>query len=285
MNVLWQHLSDPEYVHVLINPLPVYGLSIAVLALTLALCLRTQRLTIAALVLVFVCAISAWPTYEYGEAAYDRIKAMSDPAGEQWLDEHMARGMKMIWMFYALAGIAAIGIVGIVKWPRLSFAVTVGTLAWGTATLGAGGYIAYAGGHVRHREFRFELPPESRQDAHPHHGDEGATDQGAPPSKPAESEQAKPMDHGNMPGMEPGKSPESKEQPMPHDAAMSPVPPTQEQLEASRLQLEASRLQLEASRKQLEAAEAAKGQTPSPGPAAKPTATPDGHEHKHEPKP
>src|SRR6266403_4591524 len=261
-NLLWQHLSDPEYVHVLINPLPVYGLSIAVLALALALFLRTQRLTIAALVLVFVCSLSAWPTYNYGEAAYDRIKAMSDPAGEQWLDEHMARGMKMIWMFYVLAGVAALSVVGIVKWPRLSLAVTVGTLAWGAATLGAGGYIAYAGGHVRHKEFRFEPPPTPQMSQHEH----SAMDHGETPTKPAESEQAKPMDHSNMPGMEPTKSSESKEEPMPHDSATSPAPPTQDQLEASRLQLEASRLQLEASRKQLEAAEAAKGQTPSPTP-------------------
>lgn len=274
MNILWQHLSDPEYVHVLINPLPVYGLSIAILALVLALFLRTQRLTIAALVLVFVCSMSAWPTYNYGEAAYDRVKAMSDPPGEQWLDEHMTRGMKMIWMFYVLAGVAAIGVVGVVKWPRISFAVTVGTLAWGAATLGAGGYIAYAGGHVRHKEFRFEPPPTPQMSQHEH----STMDHGETPNKPAESENAKPMDHGNMPGMKPSKSPEAKEQPMQHDAA-TPAPPTQEQLEASRLQLEASRLQLEASRKQLEAAEAAKGQTPSPSPAAKPTPTPDGHQH------
>lgn len=273
---IWQHLSDPEYVHVLINPLPVYGLSIALLALALALFMRTQRLTIAALVLVFLCAISAWPTYYYGEAAYDRIKALSDPAGEQWLDEHMARGTKMIWMFYVLAGVAATGVVGIVKWPRIAAAVTVGTLAWGTATLGTGGYIAYAGGHIRHKEFRFEAPPIPQMSEHKH----GAMDHGETSKKPAEGEQAKPMDHGNMPGMEPSQSPAAKEQPMQHDAAMSPAPPpTQEQLEASRLQLEASRLQLEASRKQLEAAEAAKGQSPSPTP--KPTATPDGHDHKH----
>ena len=67
--LLRQHLSDPEYVHVLINPMPVYGLSIGVLALVLALFLRHQRVTIAALVLVFVTALSAWPTYHYGEAA------------------------------------------------------------------------------------------------------------------------------------------------------------------------------------------------------------------------
>jgi hypothetical protein len=278
---LWQHLSDPEYVHVLINPLPVYGLSIAVLALALALFLRTQRLTIAALVLVFVCSISAWPTYSYGEAAYDRVKAMSDPAGEQWLDEHMARGMKMIWMFYVLAGVAAIGVVGVVKWPRISLAVTAGTLVWGAATLGAGGYIAYAGGHVRHKEFRFEPPPTPQMSQHEH----SSMEHGDTPNKPAESVQEKPMDHSNMPGMEPSKSPESKEAPMPHDATVSPAPPTQEQLEASRLQLEASRLQLEASRKQLEAADAAKGKSPSPSPAQTQSPHADGHEHKHEPKP
>lgn len=290
--LLWQHLSDPEYVHVLINPLPVYGLSIAVLALALALLLRTQRLTIAALVLVFICSMSAWPTYSYGEAAYDRVKAMSDPAGEQWLDEHMARGMKMIWMFYVLAGVAAIGVVGIVKWPRLSFAMTVGTLAWGVATLGAGGYIAYAGGHVRHKEFRFEPPPTPQMSQHEH----SAMDH----DKPAESEPAKPMDHASMPGMEPSKSPEAKEQPMQHDAAMSPTPQMEhaeheqmqkpsdrpateeekKQLEASRLQLEASKLQLEASRKQLEATT-----TASPSAAPGTSQSPSPPEHKHDEHP
>src|SRR5438477_7596784 len=111
-----EHLSDPEYVHVLINPLPVYGLAIATLALVLALFLRNQRVIIAALVLVFVSALSAWPTYYYGEAGYDRVKALSDSAGEQWLDEHMARGERLIWAFYILAGVSAIGVVTVVKW-------------------------------------------------------------------------------------------------------------------------------------------------------------------------
>ena len=260
MNVLWQHLSDPEYVHVLINPLPVYGLSIAILALTLALFLRTQRLTLAALVLVFVCAISAWPTYEYGEAAYDRIKSVSDPAGEQWLDEHMARGMKMLWMFYVLAGIAAIAVVGVVKWPRITFAVTAGTLAWGVATLGAGGYIAYAGGHVRHREFRFEPPPTPQMSQHEHSA----------------------MEHGSTPQVEAVRNPETKEPPMQHEAAGDRPATDQEkkQLEASRLQLEASRLQLEASRKQLEATS---GGSPSASPGASQSPSPPEHKHDEHP--
>src|SRR5437867_10686474 len=166
MNILWQHLSDPEYLHILINPLPVYGLAVAVLALALSLALRNQRVTITAMVLVFICALSAWPTYHYGEAGYDRVKAMSDPAGEQWLDEHMARGEKMIWLFYVLSGVAAIGVGAVLKWPRTSFPITVGTLVLAGVTLGTGGYISYAGGHVRHREFRFEAPPPPRMAEH-----------------------------------------------------------------------------------------------------------------------
>src|SRR5436190_2966857 len=152
--ILREHLGDPEYVHVLINPLPVYGLAIATLALVLALVLRNQRVTIAALVLVFISALSAWPTYHYGEAGYDRVKAMSDDAGGKWLDEHMARGEKLIWAFYVLAGISAIGVITIAKWACYSRPVTIATLVLASATLSIGGYIAYAGGHVRHKEFR-----------------------------------------------------------------------------------------------------------------------------------
>jgi hypothetical protein len=265
MNILWQHLSDPEYLHVLINPMPVYGLAIGVLALALALILRHQRVTIAALVLIFVSALSAWPTYHYGEAAYDRVKAMSDPAGEQWLDEHMARGEKMIWVFYVLAGVAAIGVGAVLKWPRTSFAITVGMLVLGGATLGTGGYIAYAGGHVRHKEFRFEPPPQARvEEAHHHGGEHEHGEEEKAPSGPAQQPEHAEHEQAQQPS---GEQPKSEEE--------------RKQLEASRLQLEASRLQLEASRKQLEAAG---GASPSASPNASPTtqSSPE-HQHEHHP--
>src|SRR5439155_27120103 len=160
-----------EYMHVLLNPLPVYGLTFGTLALVLALFLRNHRVTVAALVLVFVGAISAWPVYQYGESAYDRVKSMSDPAGEQWLDEHMARGEKLIYAFYILAGLAAAGMIVPIKWPLTAMPLATTTLVLGFTTLGIGGWISYAGGHVRHKEFRFESPPPARAEEH-HHGDE-----------------------------------------------------------------------------------------------------------------
>ena len=42
MNHFFQHLSDPEYVHVLLNPIPVYGVAIGVIALVVALFFRTR---------------------------------------------------------------------------------------------------------------------------------------------------------------------------------------------------------------------------------------------------
>ena len=197
MNTLWQHLSHPEYVHVLINPLPVYGLGMAMLGLVLALVLRTPKVTMAALVLVFFSGLSAWPTYYYGEAGYDRVKATSDDAGGKWLDEHMARGEKLIWAFYLLAGVSAMGMVAVAKWPRCSSVISVLMLVLGTTTLGIGGYIAYAGGHVRHREFRFEPPPESREDAH--QNDEGSMDDGKTPTKPVEPETVRRFSSTNRP--------------------------------------------------------------------------------------
>ena len=264
MNTFFQHLRDPEYMHVLLNPLPVYGLAFGTLALALALLLRNHRVTVAALVLVFVGAISAWPVYQYGESAYDRVKSVSDPAGEQWLDEHMARGEKLIWMFYVLAAVSAIGIAVTVKWPRTFLAVSSVALALSSGTLAVGGYISYAGGHVRHREFRFEAPPLARIAEH-HHEEEqhgAAPHERASEQKPAASVQPQ-MEHAGH----------EETQPKPEEAKSEQE---RKQLEASRLQLEASRKQLEASRKQLEAAG---GASASPSVSGSPGPSPTQHKH------
>ena len=160
---MFEHLSKPEYVHVLLNPLPVYGLAMGVLALIIALFSRTQAARVTALALVMVSAASAWPVYHYGEAGYDRVKSMVDEAGDKWLDEHMRRGEQLIYVFYVVAALSAIGIVAEFAVPKAAIPLAIATLILAGANLGVGGYIAYAGGRVRHKEFRFESPPPARQ--------------------------------------------------------------------------------------------------------------------------
>jgi hypothetical protein len=150
---------QPEYVHVLINPLPIYGLAMGWIGLIIALFLRSRRAQIATLALVLISAVSAWPVYEFGEEGYDRVLSMTDDDGHAWLDEHQRRAEQLIYFFYALAGLSAVAIAVPIKWPKTSTALVTTTILLGAVVLGMSGYIAYAGGKIRHKEFRTEPPP------------------------------------------------------------------------------------------------------------------------------
>ena len=56
---IFRGLQQPEYVHVLLNPLPVYGLLIAWIGLLIAFFSKSRRAQIATLVLVLFCSLSA----------------------------------------------------------------------------------------------------------------------------------------------------------------------------------------------------------------------------------
>ena len=154
-----QDLSQPEYIHVLINPLPVYGLLMGIIGLILALLLRSRPAQVATLALILLCGAVAWPVAHFGDEAYDRVLAMSDEAGSAWLKAHAHRADELVWFFYGLAALAAIAIFAPLKWPKTALILALVTLLFSFAVLGMGGYIAYAGGKVRHREFRNEPPP------------------------------------------------------------------------------------------------------------------------------
>jgi len=49
-----------------------------------------------------------------------------------------------------------------IKWPKSSAPLAIAVILLGAATLGSGVYIAYAGGKIRHREFRNEPAPPKR---------------------------------------------------------------------------------------------------------------------------
>ena len=159
IETLLRDLRQPEYIHVLINPLPVYGLGLGLIGLIIALLLRSRPAKIATLTIVLISAASAWPVYEFGEQGYDRVLSMTDDDGRAWLDEHRDRAEDLIYSFYGLAGLTAVAIAAPMRWPKSSVGLAIAVLLFGVAVLGMSGYIAYAGGKIRHREFRNEPPP------------------------------------------------------------------------------------------------------------------------------
>src|SRR4026207_2152359 len=124
-------LRQPEYVHILLNPLPVYGLLVSWIALIAALISKSRRAHIVTLILIFVTSLSAWPVYEFGEEGYDRVLAMTDDDGHAWLDEHQARGQKWIYLFYVVAALSAAAIIIPLHWPKSSVPLAVAVVILG----------------------------------------------------------------------------------------------------------------------------------------------------------
>ena len=156
---LLQMLKQPEYVHVLLNPLPVYGTAMGVLALVSALLMRSKPAQVLALILVIFGCGSVWPVVEYGEKAEDRVQSMSNKEARPWLEAHGKRADVGKFFFYVTAGLAAVALVAQWKFPKLGVKLTVVTLLAAVLCLGVGGWISHAGGQVRHSEFRTGPPP------------------------------------------------------------------------------------------------------------------------------
>jgi hypothetical protein len=161
-------LKKPEYMHVVLNHLPIYGTILGALALTISLILRSRGAQITALILTLIAGASAYPVFVTGQRAYKTIRNQSDDAGADWLDEHMDRAEKTIGAFYFLAALGVAGLLVPIKWPKAAFPLAVLTLVAAILCSGIAVYIAQPGGRVRHPEFRpSETPtPASETDHH-----------------------------------------------------------------------------------------------------------------------
>ena len=160
-DMLLEPIRKPEYLHILLNPVPTHGVPLGAAALALALWMRSRQARAIALFVILLSAACAWPVYSFGERAYDRIAARTDDAGQAWLDEHSHRAEKVVPCFYVLAGVALLAIVLPRSRPRAENPLAAGTLALSLALTAAGGYVAYAGGRVDHQELRTGPPPGS----------------------------------------------------------------------------------------------------------------------------
>jgi len=158
-------LQKPEYIHVVLNHLPIYGTILGALALAVSLVLRSRAAQITALIITLIAAASAYPVLVSGQRAYKAIRGMSDDAGAEWLDEHMDRAEKTIGAFYFLSFLALAGLLIPIKWPRTALPLSAVTLALAIICSGIAIYIAQAGGRVRHAEFRPSETPTPASEA------------------------------------------------------------------------------------------------------------------------
>lgn len=190
----------PEYIHVLLNPLLGYGLGIGVVILAFGLLARNKTTRTVGLIVTAVCAASAWPVLYFGQHGYNSLSPLLDTESHQWLDAHMERAERFIYVFYATAVLAIVALA-FSKKQKASFVLALLTFAMGGCSLGIGAWIARAGGQISHSEFREEgaPPPVMQNSAHEHGGEKmqmtntsgghqhGASEQGREKMEPAEA--------------------------------------------------------------------------------------------------
>lgn len=152
-------LQQPEYDHVLLNHFPITGLFIALLFLIVATAVNNRTGQFVSLVMVALLALTFLPVAHFGKEAYDRVLAMSDDAGGQWLKHHAHLARRWGFVYYITSAAAAMALLVGWRKPRLLRAASVIVVVLTVASLIAGAAIAEAGGMIRHREFRYGPPP------------------------------------------------------------------------------------------------------------------------------
>ncbi len=156
--------------HVLLHPLPVYGLALGALSLLLALLARNKTAQVISLILIVLCSAAAWPVLYYGQHGYNHLFPQLDTESQQWLDVHMHRAEQFIYAFYATAILGIAGLFCFRKFPSVAKPLTIVTLLASLASLGIGGWISRAGGEVSRSEFRNdESPPTAPAQEHHDH--------------------------------------------------------------------------------------------------------------------
>ena len=163
MKEMIETLKHPEYVHVLLNPLPVYALSMGILAMLLAFFLRSKQAQIVGLTIVVLSCASAWPVVYFGREAEHHLQDSLNEESKAWLEQHMKRGETGAYGFYATALLGIAALAARAKFVRTKNTLVALTLAGALVSFGLAGWISHAGGQVRHSEFRQGPAPQAEQ--------------------------------------------------------------------------------------------------------------------------
>lgn len=168
MSELTTALRHPEYIHVLLNPIPLYVLGTGVVILVWSLFRKSREAQTIGLWILVLAGIAAWPTWYFGHQAYHHLYDALSTEGQEWADVHLHRASRTIYIYYATGIIALAAIFLPRKIPKATIPLTIAALLAGTVSFGLGLWIAKAGGQIRHSEFRFSHPAEPTQGEHHH---------------------------------------------------------------------------------------------------------------------
>ncbi len=110
LTTLWQSICDPEYLHLLLEPLPLYGLGIGLTFLIVAFLFGEAKCRMLALAVICVSSASVCPNNDLRAKSTPRILATRSPDFAPLIQEQTQRRKDWSLPYYAMALISAIAL-------------------------------------------------------------------------------------------------------------------------------------------------------------------------------
>lgn len=151
--------TTPEYLHVILNHIPLVGFMSAVIPLLYALIRREKHTLRIAFVMMVVFGLCMPVVMVTGLRAQQRFEqealaAHLDDAGLAWIYEHEERAKKTAVAVYITTGVALAGLILGFKSFKLQYPAGVLCLICIIVCIALMAWTAEAGGKIRHTEFR-----------------------------------------------------------------------------------------------------------------------------------
>jgi hypothetical protein len=105
---LWQSVRDPEYAHLLMESLPLYGLAFGVTLLVVAFVVNERKCRLLALGIIFVSSASVWPYLDFRLKATPRILATRAVEYGPIIQEQTQLRQDTAWAYYIMAAVTLI---------------------------------------------------------------------------------------------------------------------------------------------------------------------------------
>jgi len=152
--MMMHHMSQPEYVHVLLNPMPLYGMAAGAFLLVWSRIRHPEEFPEGVLIWIILVAIITGLAVYFGERGLENVGVIADAHGNRWLARHKERAETLMYIFY-LTGFSALGALFTQRRnPLVALRLVWLTLLLTFVSMGAASWISHAGGQVMHAEFR-----------------------------------------------------------------------------------------------------------------------------------
>lgn len=105
---LWQSVRDPEYAHLLLESLPLYGLAAGLTFLIVSLVTGEHRSRLLALLVVAASCASVWPYLDLRAKATPRIVAVRPQEAKTEITAQTDLRQETAWAYHLLAVVSSL---------------------------------------------------------------------------------------------------------------------------------------------------------------------------------